>query len=275
MRILVTRPEREARDWVFALQQAGWQAEALPLIEIAPAQDAQAVQAAWERLSQWQALMFVSANAAAGFFAGCPPAAMRQAAQVLEQDGKEAWATGPGTVRALRGAGWPARRIVAPADDTPQFDSEALWSLVESKVRPGSTVLIVRGADEARTHTQLGADPGVGRDWFAQQVRFAGGGVEFLVSYQRRAPQFNDAQNECARTAADDGSVWLFSSSEAIRNLQRLLPGQDWRHARALATHARIAQAAREAGFGQVEISRPALTDVQIALAAFDQGRSL
>ncbi|MGJ4749178.1 hypothetical protein ACQV5M_22630, partial [Leptospira sp. SA-E8] len=60
-----------------------------------------------------------------------------------------------------------------------------------------------------------------------------------------------------------------------IRNLRRLLPRQDWRQARALATHARIAQAAREAGFGQVEISRPALADVRIALTAFSGGRPL
>ncbi len=275
MRILVTRPEREARDWVRALQQAGWQAEALPLIEIAPAQDVQAVQAVWEQLPRWQALMFVSANAVAGFHADSPVAAMRQTAQVQDLSAKEAWATGPGTVRALLEAGWPAQRIVAPMDDAPQFDSEALWSLVETKMRPGSKVLIVRGADAAGASVQPGADPGSGRDWFAQQVRSVGGNVEFLVSYQRRAPQFSDLQSQRACTAADDGSVWLFSSSEAVRNLRQLLPRQDWRHARALATHARIAQAVRDAGFGQVGVSRPALADVQIALAAFEGGRAL
>ncbi|MGJ4749137.1 hypothetical protein ACQV5M_22425, partial [Leptospira sp. SA-E8] len=127
-------------------------------------------------------------------------------------------------------AGWPARCIVAPADDAPQFDSEALWSLVGSKVRAGSRVLVVRGVDETSANAQAGVDPGSGRDWFAQQVRSAGGDIEFLVSYQRRAPQFNGMQNQRACAAADDGSVWLFSSREAIRNLRRMLQRQDWRH---------------------------------------------
>jgi uroporphyrinogen-III synthase len=61
------------------------------------------------------------------------------------------------------------------------------------------------------------------------------------------------------RRASTDGSIWLFSSSEAIAHLPI---GLDWGQARALATHPRIAQAAREAGFGQVLQSRPALPEV-------------
>jgi uroporphyrinogen-III synthase len=53
--------------------------------------------------------------------------------------------------------------------------------------------------------------------------------------------------------------VWLFSSSEAVANLQSLLPDQSWQQARAVATHPRIAQAARTAGFGVVCESRPIL----------------
>jgi len=56
--------------------------------------------------------------------------------------------------------------------------------------------------------------------------------------------------------------VWLFSSSEAIANLQLLAPGQSWQQARAVATHPRIAQAARAAGFGVVWESRASLDDV-------------
>jgi uroporphyrinogen-III synthase len=62
--------------------------------------------------------------------------------------------------------------------------------------------------------------------------------------------------------AAIDGSVWLFSSSEAIANLQALLPQQSWSQARAIATHARIGQAAKNAGFSVVCESRPVLASV-------------
>ena len=58
--------------------------------------------------------------------------------------------------------------------------------------------------------------------------------------------------------AATDGSVWLFSSSEAVGHL----PAADWSQARAVATHPRIAEAVRAAGWGVVVESRPALTDI-------------
>ena len=66
--------------------------------------------------------------------------------------------------------------------------------------------------------------------------------------------------------ANDADQLWLLSSSEALTNLQSLVPGIDWSAAGALATHPRIAAAARSAGFGQVIESRPALPDVVRAL---------
>ena len=65
-----------------------------------------------------------------------------------------------------------------------------------------------------------------------------------------------------AQAAAADGSLWLFTSSQAVAHLAARLPRQDWRQARAMATHPRIAQAARDAGFGVVWESRPRLEEV-------------
>ena len=62
------------------------------------------------------------------------------------------------------------------------------------------------------------------------------------------------------------GSVWLFSSSEALAALRALQPLAQWGAATALATHPRIAQAARDIGFGHVIESRPSLADVLRAL---------
>ncbi len=252
MRVIVTRPQREAQDWVQALRQAGHEALALPLISIAPAPDAAALQQAWRRLGGYLGLMFVSANAVDGFFAARPADAPWPA---------QAWATGPGTVNALLRAGVPASQITAPPADAAQFDSEALWQQVAGRINPGVGVLIVRGADAAE-----GSSQGAGRDWFARQVAAAGGTVDFVASYQRCRPQLDAAQLQLARAAAGDGSVWLFSSSEAVHNLQASLPQQDWGAARAVATHARIAQAARAAGFAVVHESRPALADVRASI---------
>lgn len=255
MHVVVTRPQREAQDWVQALQQSGHGAWALPLITIGPAPDVAAVCQAWRQLDRYLGAMFVSANAVEGFHAARPAG---------DATSFEAWATGPGTVRALRQAGVPDGRIVAPPDDAPQFDSEALWALVAQRIRPGVRVLVVRGADAAG-HSSEGA----GRDWFARQVRAAGGAVDFLASYQRQSPVLDAAQRQRAKVAAGDGSIWLFSSSEAVHNLLASLPDVDWGRARAVATHARIAQAVRDAGFAEVRETRPALADVRASIESF------
>ena len=100
------------------------------------------------------------------------------------------------------------------------------------------------------------------REWLAQQIEARGGQVEFVVAYQRGAPRFTAQEVALAQQAARDGSVWLLSSSEAVAHRAEALPGQHWGAAHALATHPRIAEAARAAGFGTVRECRPALEDV-------------
>ncbi len=236
------------------------------MIDIAPAPDQAALMAAWTRLDAYHALMFVSGNAVAHFFASKPagvPVHLNYSAIK-----NRAWATGPGTRQALLEAGVDAGLIDSPSHDAGQFDSEALWSVVHSQVTKGRRVLIVRGADamrsgptKDRTHG-VALNPGAGRDWFASQVMGNAGEVDFVVAYLRCVPEFSPAQITQAMAAGEDGSVWLFSSSEAVANLRRVMPHQTWAMARAVATHARIAATARQAGFGVVCESRPALASV-------------
>ena len=251
--VIVTRPQPEAGRWAGLLQKRGLAVQVLPLIVIEPPPQLEPLRAAWPELDRWRAVMFVSGSAVHGFFgqrhgpfAQAWPAATR------------AWATGPGTRDALHAAGVPADRIDAPTDDGGQFDSEALWSRVRPQVAQGDAVLIVRGGN---TQGQAG-----GREWLADQLASAGARVETLVAYARRCPAWGEAERAAAAAAARDGSIWLFSSSEAIANLRRLLPAQDWSGARAVATHPRIAQAARDAGFGVVNASRPTLDAVVATL---------
>jgi len=255
MRVIVTRPEPEAGRWVEALRRRGVDAVALPLIDIAPVGDTAALQQAWHEIDAQAAVMFVSASAVRHFFAAAPAA----------QQGRwpaMAWATGPGTAHALRVAGVPTERIAQPPDDSPQFDSEALWRVVHKDVRPGDRVLIVRGA---------GADgEAAGRDWLASRLAEAQAAVTTVAAYRRELPAWTPAQHLLARDAAEDShAIWFFSSSEAIGNLERLLSGQGWQAGRAVATHERIEQAARRAGFGVVCLSRPAVDALCTALESF------
>ncbi|WP_367848988.1 uroporphyrinogen-III synthase [Rhodoferax sp. WC2427] len=252
MHVIVTRPAQDAQRWVRELLKQGLQATTLPLIAIAPAANALAVQQAWQNMAHYQAAMFVSGNAVQHFYASNQASALIEQAQATINT--RAWATGPGTVAALRQAGVAADQIDAPDAAAGQFDSEALWHIVAPQVQPGSRILVVRGSD----HTGEAA----GRSWLAEQLAAAGAQLDTVVAYERRAPVFSPDQLRQAQQACGDGSVWLFSSSEAIAHLQTLLPGQDFRTARAVATHGRIAQAARRAGFGVVCESRPLLADI-------------
>jgi uroporphyrinogen-III synthase len=252
MRVIVTRPERDAKRWLRALGERKLDALALPLIEIAPVDDLKPLHDAWRSLEAYDAVMFVSGNAVEQFFAATPPGVDGWCIGSVIQT--RAWAPGPGTAAALHKAGVAAALTDAPSTESSQFDSEALWNVVQAQVHVNSRVLIVRGIDADGQTT--------GRDWLGAQLAAKGARVDKIEAYVRRPPRWSAEQRHAAEQAASDGSVWLFSSSEAIANLVSMLPTQDWRAAVAVATHYRIAQAARRAGFGVVWESRPTLDDV-------------
>ena len=141
--------------------------------------------------------------------------------------------------------------IDAPPADAAQFDSEQLWACVADQVGPGVRILIVRGGDAAGQAT--------GRDWLAREIGARGGACDAVAAYRRLPPPFGAAERRLAAEGASGAAAWLFSSSEAIANLCRLMPAAGWHQARALVTHERIAEAARAAGFGRVQVSRPSL----------------
>lgn len=259
MRVIVTRPAREAQAWVQQLQDSGLVANGLPLIEIAGPADMHSVAQAWLRLPEFDAAMFVSGNAVDHFFALKPTETPVYSAQAAIKT--RALVTGPGSYAALQRAGVAAALIDAPDAQQGQFDSEALWAVMGHSVVPGYRVLVVRGTTVVQ-HGDQGADVGVGRDWFSKRVMAAGGQVEFVVAYQRRCPKPTPEVQAGIRTAVNGRAVWLFSSSEAVVNLRALAPDQDWHDQRAVCTHARIAQAASAAGFGVVCESRPILAAV-------------
>ena len=260
MRVIVTRPERDAQRWVFDLSAQGFDAQALPLIKIGPVDNISDIVLAWQHLADYVGVMFVSGNAVTYFFASKPvlaPVFITSSAIKTR-----AWATGPGTASALLREGVAPEFLDAPLQDAGQFDSEALWQRVGAQVQPGSRVLIVRGSDAPSNSTGQGS----GREWFANRVRQVGAEVDFVVAYQRCVPDFSADKVTLARQASHDGSVWLFSSTEAVTNLCTALPGQSWMGACAIVTHPRIAKAVKNAGFGVVRESRPTLSDVVTTL---------
>jgi len=251
MRVIVTRPAAQAAEWVARLQANGIAAAALPLMGIAPASDTAPIRATWARLADLRLVVFVSPNAAEQFFAHRPPHAEWPAS---------VWAgsPGPGTTRALRGLGVPKARIIEPASDAAQFDSESLWAQLAGHDWRAAPVLIVRGE-------------GGGRDWLANTLRTHGAQVSHLAAYRRAAPVLNAAHREllAAALGAPAAHAWLFSSSEAIDHLAQAVPDAHWSGARAVTTHPRIAERARRLGFSSVAQARPALDAVVACIQSF------
>ena len=266
MPVIVTRPTVQAAQWVARLRAQGIDAVALPLMGIAPVADPAPVEAAWAWLLQapnpplaqqgqdrplaavGALAIFVSPNAAEQFFAHRPANAGWPGA---------AWAgsPGPGTTHTLRDLGVPEARLIEPAADAAQFDSESLWASLSQHDWRGAEVLIVRGE-------------GGGREWLSATLRGRGAHVSHVAAYRRVAPVLSSADRAvlAAARATPAAHVWLFSSSEAIDHLAQTLPGAAWAGAQAVATHPRIARRARGLGFSNVIEARPALEAVVACL---------
>jgi len=247
VRILVTRPAAQAEEWVAELKRSGLDAVALPLIDIAAPQDPAAVRQAWIELPSHQLTFFVSPNAVEWFFSARPE-------HMAWPPTLQVGSPGPGTSTVLRRCGVPPDLILEPSADAPQFDSEALWDVLQGQRWAHASVLVVRGDG--------------GRDWLADQLRTAGASVSFVSAYRRVGPRFSAQAHALLRAAlaAPEAHVWFFSSSEAVTNLMHLGEVQanpvDWSRATAIATHPRIADSAQAAGFGKVLSCRPALDAV-------------
>lgn len=243
MRIVVTRPADQAQALVTELQRRGAAAVALPLIDILPADDVQPLQQAWRELPQLACVMFVSANAVGHFMTHKPPG-LSWPALVL------AASTGPGTSAALRAAGISSPVLVEPAGEV--FDSEALWLQLKARPWARTQVMVVRG-DE-------------GRDWLAEQWRAAGAQVRFVTAYRRQLPTLDSSARAVLHEALARPAehLWMFSSSQALANLRMLAPAADWSASRAVASHARIADAANRLGFGEISL-QPVQADPLLA----------
>lgn len=231
-RLIITRPAAQALGWQQRLAALGVEAAVLPLITINPPADDTPLHAAWAALPAQALVMFVSPNAVAGFFA-------RRPAGMAWPPGVLAGSTGPGTSHALTEAGVPSTQQVAPPPPGP-YDTESLWPLLAGLPWAGRPVLVVRGDG--------------GRDWLARQLGDAGAQLRFVAAYRRGPPVLGPAEaallDEALRLPQQH--CWHFSSSEAVHHLCRARPVADWSRSQALATHARIAEVARQAGFASV-----------------------
>ena len=231
-RILVTRPEAQSAGLAAEIAAHGGEAVCFPLIEISPADDWSAFDAAMARLDDLALVVFISPNAVdfslPRLLDGRPWPRSLQAAAI-----------GPGTVRRLVDFGISG--VIVPGD---RFDSEALLALppLQTTAVAGKRVLILRGNG--------------GRELLAETLRARGAVVDCVTCYRRSPPRDAAPVVSLLRDAALDALT--VSSSEGLRNLLELLDTDSLDRLRGLplfVPHQRIAEEAERFGLPRVVLT--------------------
>jgi uroporphyrinogen-III synthase len=278
-KVILTRPQPESRSWIEPLCASGFNAVNWPLIDIVAHTEQDKLKELQASLPKFKAVMFVSSSAVEHF------TDHNDLKRKLISSDVACWATGPGTAQTLMRLGINSARITTPSPIAKQFDSKQLWLEIKDSVRPKDQVLFVKGLDqEAELQSDLGVSsskplhasqriPGTtpsGSNWLIHQLQDCGLTVQCVHVYARTTPVWSDAQKALAKDALNRQSIWVFSSSIAIEHLAQLLPDQDWSNARAIATHDRIAEKAKQVGWGVVLTSRPTPNDVLTLLKSIE-----
>jgi uroporphyrinogen-III synthase len=241
--IIVTRAGAPGRALARALADAGEESLWLPAFEFGPAPDEARVAATLTQLSGYNLAVFVS------------PAAVDATAERLAQPWPRRTAigaVGASTRRAVL-AGIPnAGDAALLAPDATEAEgegggSEPLWKVLQPVIDRFRRVLILRAEH--------------GREWLGEQMTGAGVEVEALPVYTRRATTISPAAAAaiCGWRAAGRTPALVITSSEAVDVLVGqldALAGAGWtRSALVLASHERIAQRLRVAGFARVGVT--------------------
>ncbi len=233
----------EASALELELAAAGVRVHPFALIHVLPAADPQAAQRAVDALEEFQLAVPVSPSAVRALLrmrGAAWPAAC--AVGLIGRASRETFET------ALRERGEDAQRLRLLCAQQAGADSEALWQELQAlRARwQGVRVLILRGDG--------------GRDWLAATLRGAGAEVEVVELYRRVAPDPDAATLGRLRELLDLRAAWQIGAASALDHLcgllraARLDPRRELAAQRALVHHARVAEAARRAGFGRVDV---------------------
>lgn len=232
LRVVVSRPARQAAGRMARFADAGAEVVSLPMIEIKPANDLAPLAQAAAVLAGYQWVVFVS------------PSAVDQAMPVLLAasnwpDRTQAAVVGKGSAAAFRR--WVAIDPLCPTDGQ---DSEALLRQPLLQQMHGQRVLILRGNG--------------GRELLADTLRARGAEVDVVCAYQRVRPDVDPAPLLERRLTA-----LIVTSGQVLDNLLALV-GESGRLSlqsnpllHIFAIHPRIADHARQLGFSQVRVAGP------------------
>lgn len=227
--VLVTRPAGQGESLCRAVAAAGFVAHSQPLLELralpsmSPGQRQQLLE-----LERYRHIVFVSGNA------------VRFGMAWIEElwprlpEGINWYAVGEATASLLRAHGL---EVLTPGEE---MTSEGLLALARLQAVAGDRILIVKGEG--------------GRSTLRDELSLRGARVEELACYRRSCPPL--APGELAGRLQRWGiGIILLSSGEGLANLLALLEPEEFsklRHLALIVPSARVADAARQAGFDHI-----------------------
>ena len=249
--IVITRPSGQARQLAEALQASllnnGFtpdtspQIISLPLLTIAPKGDDVLVGQIIAALMAADLAIFVSPNAIE-----CTMRLLEQAWQDFSDKPLPIGVMGGSSMVALKNHGIGIEsnptKVILPQKNA-QWDSEGLWTELQKLQWDWSSknILIFKGEG--------------GRDWLAETLKQAGAQVEAFSVYARVPLDLNSPAWNDIHEMDFSKSLWLLTSSEAVRYLGQAKLPLDL--ATAICPHHNIADAAEQIGFGEVFTCEP------------------
>ncbi|BFM13890.1 uroporphyrinogen-III synthase [Maricurvus nonylphenolicus] len=228
LRLLVTRPQAQAKGWQQLLQSQGASCVAVPLMAIVALADVESQQAIEHRIQDlhyYQHVIFVSQNAVA-----YAASRIKHHWASLPQ-GVNFYAVGSATANSLRAEGFP----VSEAGNT--MNSEALLALPDLQTVKGQKVLICRGRG--------------GRPLLADVLSQRGAIVDYCELYERQFPS-QAAQQIAALDWGQTDDLVAVHSGEALDNWYSLIekqPSMQWLQLPVVVPGARVAKKAAALGF--------------------------
>lgn len=249
--IIVTRPSGQARQLIevltSAIEKSGVanrsfpEILSLPLLTIAPKTDKLLAEHIVAVLNDADLAIYVSPNA------------IESVMRLMERDWQDLsmeiipiGVMGGSSKQALKNHGVGLEQkptpIILPQKNE-NWDSEGLWQELQSLQWnwQNKKVVIFKGDG--------------GRDWLADTLKKAGATVEAISTYSRVPLDIDNPTWEAIREVDWSKSLWLLTSSEAVRYLGEVIKDQFTQKlssASALCPHHNIADAAELIGFGEV-----------------------
>lgn len=237
--VVITRPLAQAVPLAQRVAALGMEPAVFPLLDIQPLPDTSALRSALADVSGYALIAFVSPNA---IDAACAIRAAWPRGVTLAVMGE-----GSRAALARHGLTEANAAIVSP-QDAGRTDSQTLLDALDLETLRGRRALIVRGES--------------GRELLADALREAGVEVSQVAAYRRCAPVFDEARSTELKRLLDGDSLWIITSSEALRyllDMARQLGAEEsvakLQRKNLLVPHVRIKETASALGFTRVRLT--------------------